>query len=183
MFENLEIPETLDSTFLNFLEHGKFLEIPEIQKIPENIKIMEIQEILKLQGILLLMENSSQQHEIRTKLICKCVLSCTHYGTTTPLPRCSMLACVHMTWRCGIYAVRAPSRSVPSYYVNIECEGGAGVLHQMCFTSDCMSAVANLFPSTVPLHMAMRCITTWTHDRYVWPYNIEDNRVPSFFAF
>ena len=96
---------------------------------------------------------------------------CAHNDMTTPLPRCSMLACMCSRRLCGIYVVRIPSRSVLSYYINIECVGERGFFIGVVTCRTAWMPFANFFPSTVPLHMVMHCTVLWTRDRYVCPYN------------
>ena len=83
--------------------------------------------------------------------ICVYISCCTHSGMTTPLPRCSMLACICNRRLCGIYVVRIPSRSVSSFGANIECSGERGVLHRNCCMPDCVNAFWELFSINSPL--------------------------------
>ena len=105
------------------------------------------------------MERSSQTYEMRRNDIWIFISLCMHNDMSTPLPRCSMLACMCSRRLCGIYVVRIPSRSVPSYYANIECEGGEGGHHRNRCMSDCVSAFCELFSINSPLELghALHC--------------------------
>ena len=118
-----------------------------------------------------LMERSSQRNEKRMNDIWMLMSLCTHNDMTIPLPRCPMLACMCSRRLCGIYVVRIPSRSVSSFYANIECEGDRGVLTGVVACRTVWMPFANFFPSTIPLNMVMHCTVVWERDRYVCPYN------------
>ena len=117
-----------------------------------------------------LMERSSQTDEMRIDDIWIFISPCTHNDMTTPLPRCSMLVCMCSRRLCGIYVVRIPSRSVSSFYANIECSGERGFFTGIVACRTAWMPFANFFPSTVPLDMVMHCTVSWTRDRYVCPY-------------
>ena len=97
------------------------------------------------------MERSSQKHEMIINEIWICISLCTHNDMTTPLHRCSMFACMCSRRLCGIYVVRVPSRAVPSYDANIECEGERGVLHRRNCMLVCVNACCELFSINSPL--------------------------------
>ena len=72
------------------------------------------------------METSSQRIRIRVNDIWRCTSLCTHNDMTTPLPRCSMLACARYSWFCVIYVVRSPSRSAPPCASTLNVRGMGG---------------------------------------------------------